>query len=288
MMRALVLVVALLGAVPGAATQQPLFKSGVEVVRIDVSVMQGGTPVAGLTAANFTVTDNGIPQALDSVSLDRVPLSLTMVFDTSSSLAGERLSGLISAGNDLVKALRPEDGAALLTFSEPIRLAVPMTTQRSELLSQLNALKANGATTLNDAVFMALQLRPLDTGVTRPVALVFSDGQDTSSWLNNAQVVEAARRSGTVIHIVELSNMLRGTPFANELAGAGGGRVWSAASGRDLRELFGQVLEELRARYLLTYSRSGVATEGWHDVKVSLKGARGDVTARPGYFVALQ
>ena len=113
MMRAVVLIVALLGAVRGAATQQPLFKSGVDVVRIDVSVMQGGTPVAGLTAANFPVTDNGIPQALDSVSLDRVPLSLTMVFDTSSSLAGERLSGLISAGNDLVKALRPEDGASL-------------------------------------------------------------------------------------------------------------------------------------------------------------------------------
>ncbi len=51
----------------------------------------------------------------------------------------------------------------------------------------MNALKANGATTLNDAVFLALQLGPLDTGVTRPVALVFSDGQDTSSWLSNAK-----------------------------------------------------------------------------------------------------
>ena len=288
MTRALVLALTLLGAAAHVSTQQPLFKSGVDVVRIDVSVMQGGNPVAGLTVDNFAVTDNGIAQSLDAVSLDRVPLSLTMLFDTSSSLAGERLSGLIGAGNELVKSLRPDDAAALLTFSEPIRVAVPMTTQRSQLLSQWNALKANGATTLNDAVFLALQLRPTDTNVTRPVALVFSDGQDTSSWLNNAQVIEAALRSGTVIHIVELSNMLRGTPFANELAAAGGGRVWSASSGRALRELFGQVLEELRARYLLTYSRSGVATEGWHDVKVTLKGARGDVTARPGYFIAAQ
>lgn len=31
---------------------------------------------------------------------------------------------------------------------------------------------------------------------------------------------------------------------------------------------------------------AGVAREGWHDVKVTLKGARGDVIARPGYFVA--
>ena len=287
-MRAFALVLAMFAVMPRVATQQAVFRSGVDVVRVDVSVMQGVNPVAGLTRANFAVTDNGVAQTLDSVSLDRVPLNLMLVFDTSASLAGERLAGLIAAGNDLVKALRPDDAAALLPFSEPIRLAVPPTTQRTQLLSHLNALKANGATALNDALFLALQLRPVDAGTTRPVALVFSDGQDTSSWLTNAQVIEAARRSGTVIHVVELSTMLRGTPFAIDLANAGGGRVWSASSGRQLRELFGKVLEELRARYLLTYSPSGVASDGWHDVKVTLKGARGDVTARPGYFIAPQ
>jgi hypothetical protein len=55
-----------------------------------------------------------------------------------------------------------------------------------------------------------------------------------------------------------------------------------------LRELFGKALEELRARYLLTYYPGGVARDGWHDVKVTLKGARGDVTARPGYFISPQ
>ena len=288
MIRALSLAIALAVVAPLIARQQPVFKSGVDVVRIDVSVMQGITPVADLTARNFVVTDNGVPQKLDSVSLDRVPLSLMMVFDTSASLAGERLNGLIAAGNDLVKALRADDAAALMTFSEPIRLAVPLATARPRLLSQLNALKANGATALNDAVFLALQLRPSDAGVTRPVALVFSDGEDTSSWLSGAQAIEAARRSGVVIHVVELSNNPRGTPIAHGLADAGGGRVWQASSGRALRELFGKVLEELRARYLLTYSPAGVAGDGWHDVKVTLKDARGDVTARPGYFVAPQ
>jgi len=51
-----------------------------------------------------------------------------------------------------------------------------------------------------------------------------------------------------------------------------------------LRELFGKALNELRARYLLTYSPAGVSREGWHDVRVTLTNARGDVTARPGYF----
>lgn len=281
-------VLALLASAPVVAVQQPVFRSGVDVVSIDVSVMQGVNPVANLTTDNFIVTDNEVVQKLASVSLDRVPLSLMMVFDTSASLAGESLTELIAAGNELVKALRPDDAAALMTFSEPIRLAVPMANDRARLLTQLNALKANGATALNDAVFLALQLRPSDAGATRPVALVFSDGQDTSSWLTGAQTIEAARRSGIVIHVVELSANPRGTTFAHNLADAGGGRVWRATSGRALRELFGKVLEELRARYLLTYTPSGVATPGWHDVKVTLKNARGDVTARPGYFIAQQ
>jgi hypothetical protein len=63
--------------------------------------------------------------------------------------------------------------------------------------------------------------------------------------------------------------------------------VWSATSSADLRRLFTQALEEMRARYLLTYTpKGGAPQEGWHEVKVTLKNARGDVTARPGYFVA--
>ena len=34
--------------------------------------------------------------------------------------------------------------------------------------------------------------------------LVFSDGRDTSSWLTSDQVIEATRRSGMLVHVVEL------------------------------------------------------------------------------------
>jgi hypothetical protein len=71
-----------------------------------------------------------------------------------------------------------------------------------------------------------------------------------------------------------------------QLTSASGGRIWSATSPRDLRSLFTQALEEMRARYLLTFTPSGTPQEGWHDLKVSLQHARGDVTARTGYFVA--
>ena len=277
-----------------SADQQPVFRASVDVVRIDVSVMNGLNPVAGLKAGDFVLTDNGVPQALDSVSLDSVPLNLMLVLDTSGSLAGERLTHLIDAVNGLVKSLRAEDSASLMTFSEPIRLALETTRDRAPLVAALTGLTADGMTSVNDAIFLALQLRPADAGESRPVLLLFSDGRDTSSWLRSDHVIEATKRSGMLVHVVELvadewlgarGVEARPSAFLGTLADTGGGRRWFAKSSRDLRELFGKALNELRARYLLTYTPTGVTREGWHEVKVTLKNTRGDVTARPGYFV---
>jgi Ca-activated chloride channel family protein len=268
--------------------QQAVFRSGVDAVRVDVSVMNGLTPVAGLMKDNFEIVDNGVRQTIESVSLDAVPLNLMLLLDLSGSMEGKPLDDLIDAGHGLIKSLRPGDSAALMTFSEPIRLAVPLSRDRRPLERSLAALKAEGATSLHDAVFVALQLRPEDTDA-RPVLLVFSDGRDTASWLTRHQLLEATRRSGVLIHVVELFSQTRQlNPLLLDLADAGGGRRWPAESSRDLRALFGRVLNELRARYLLTYYPAGVSREGWHDVKVNLRRARGAVTARPGYFVAAQ
>jgi len=119
-------VVALLAA-QLASAPQTTFKSGVEVVELDVSVTRGGVPVVGLTARAFALTDNGAAQEVASVTLEKLPLSVTMVLDTSQSVAGERLQHLVQAGTGLVAALHPEDRAALVTFSHAVDLRVPMT-----------------------------------------------------------------------------------------------------------------------------------------------------------------
>jgi len=55
---------------------------------------------------------------------------------------------------------------------------------------------------------------------------------------------------------------------------------------RRLPALFERALREIRARYVLTYYPTGVDDPGWHALEVRLKGTRGDVTARPGYWAA--
>ena len=284
MRAAIALLAALAAAASSSATQQPIFKSGIDVVRVDASVMNGRSAVGGLTKDHFVITDNGVRQVIDSVSLDRVPLSLMLVLDTSESLRGQPIAALIAATRRVIDNLRPEEAAALITFSDQVRLAVPLTHDRTSLLAALTGLTAVGATSINDAIALALMHRPPQTPQTRPVMIVFSDGQDTASWLWSAQALAAVRRAGMLVHVVELRNEEGTTNFAREVARAGGGRAWSATSAGALRELFERVLEELRAGYLITYYPSGVSREGWHDVKVTLKNARGEVTARPGYF----
>jgi Ca-activated chloride channel homolog len=277
----LLMVAALFAAQVTPVPPQAAFRSGVELVELDASVTRGGQPVQGLTAKDFALSDNGVPQEVQSVTLDELPLSVTLVLDASGSVAGDRLSHLIQAGEALTTALRPDDRAALITFSHLVDLRVPMTGDVSAIRSALAAIAGAGATALRDAVHVALELQPRDR--TRPLLLVFTDGHDTASWLTEAAVIDSARRIGVVIHAVRVA----GDPFLDRLVEAAGGRTWSATSDRQLRELFTRALDEMRARYLLTYTPTGVSRPGWHELKVKLKTGAADVTARPGYFVAI-
>ena len=131
---------AIAAATIAVAQQQPVFRTNVDVVRLDVSVINGQAPVAGLTRDQFVVVDNGVPQTVDSVQLENVPLSLTLLLDTSESMRGDRISHLIAGSKALINALRPQDETALLTFSEPIKLSVPMTRNRDVMLDALSTL----------------------------------------------------------------------------------------------------------------------------------------------------
>ncbi|MGE0812949.1 MAG: VWA domain-containing protein [Vicinamibacterales bacterium] len=282
------------------AGQEPVFRASVETVRLDVSVTRGAQPVAGLTADQFEVRDNGVVQTVDRVSLAEVPLQLLLVLDTSSSLTGERLQALLDAARGLVGALRPRDRVGLVTFSQSARIAVPLTTGHGEVTEALARVTPAGATAWRDALFVGLHL--FDTTIdARPVVLLFTDGEDTASWTEASAIAETVRRSGAVLHAVGFTTTGRAFTRDNhnrrigELApsrslqaavDAGGGRLWSAQTPAALRALFVSALDELRARYLIAYSPPGPPVPGWHDVRVRLKGARGEVTARPGYFVS--
>jgi hypothetical protein len=53
-----------------------------------------------------------------------------------------------------------------------------------------------------------------------------------------------------------------------------------------LAESFLAVLTHVKSRYLLRFELKRVAPFGWHKLEVALRGKKGEVRARRGYFVA--
>jgi len=279
------------------------FSSSAVAVRVDVLVTEDRKLVSGLTAADFEVRDAGVLQDVKQIDVEQLPLNLVLAVDTSQSVAGPRMEALLAAARGVVGALRNEDRAALVSFSTRVRLLSPLTPSRVQIEVALNHLSASGATSLRDAVFSALALRHEDTG--RTLVLVFSDGNDTSSWLTPPKVMEAARRTDAVVYAVGIRQQARFAvdahsraptlvtrteaieqigDFLRKVTDETGGRTLFASTDADLATTFARTLEEFRSRYVLSYTPAGVSNSGWHLLDVRLKSKKGKVTARRGYF----
>src|SRR5690349_18587415 len=67
-----------------------VFRSSTDLVLLTVSAVTGqNRPVGGLQLKNFQVMEDGVPQALTYFSPPRLPLSLSILLDASSSMEGK-------------------------------------------------------------------------------------------------------------------------------------------------------------------------------------------------------
>ena len=285
-----------------AAASAQKFRSGVDLVRVDALVTDGRKPIAGLTAADFELRDNGVVQAIDSAALESLPLSLIFVLDTSASVGGAKIAHLNDAVGLLVEGLHAGDRAALVTFSHRVWLRTPLMSDVGALRSLMTSTPVTGGTSLHDAVYAALAISDVED--SRPLLVVFSDGLDNMSWLGADVVEKAARRANAVVYGVAVASRVRRTQirkgslswwvdqadylkgqtdFLDAVADATGGRVLKADTLANLPKAFDEILREFRTRYVLTYSPQRVDAAGWHRIDVKVKGRGAEVRARAGY-----
>jgi Ca-activated chloride channel family protein len=276
----LVLPAAFVATALAAAAQTPTFSTAVQAVRVDVLVTDGDRPLLGLQPADFEVRDNGVLQEVSFVGGETLPLNVILALDTSGSVTGEPLEHLRSAGQALLGRLRPGDRAALVTFSHEVALRQALTAELDSVSRELARIEPRGETALVDGSFAAVMLGDADVG--RDLVIVFSDGVDTASWLAGERVLDAARRSDVVVYGVSIRGADR-PDFLRELCKLTGGSLFEVDSTRDLGAAFLRLFDEFRQRYLLNFSPQGVAPDGWHELKVSVKRRRASVNARAGY-----
>jgi VWFA-related protein len=265
--------------IEASTPQQPVFKARADVVQIDALVTSDGKPVRGLSKDDFEVRDNGVVQTIDFVSFDERPVNVILALDMSRSVAGLKLERLREAGRALLEGLRKDDRAALITFSHVVSGPSLLTADVAAVGRALDEARANGDTSLVDGTYAAMALGDPEDG--RSLAIVFSDGLDSASFLTADAVRAAARRSNVVVYGVATGD--RHADFLRDVTNETGGRLLLTAGVGDFRAAFLEIVAEFRHRYLLGYAPRGVADDGWHKLDVRVRGRSASVKARPGY-----
>ena len=179
------------------------FKSGVELVNVTVTVTDAnGRFVPGLRQEDFLVYEDNAPQQVTHFSSERVPVSLGITLDTSSSMMGEKIESARSAlDRFLYDLLDQQDEIFLQQFSNDAVLLQGWTTDRRLLSRALGRLSPHGGTAMYDAVADAVPL--VQRGQFRKKALVvISDGNDTSSSTRVRDVQQLIRESEALVYAI--------------------------------------------------------------------------------------
>jgi len=187
----------------GSGEQSFRFRSGVELINVTATVTDAsGRFVPGLRQDDFVVYEDNQPQSVTHFSADRVPVSLGVALDTSSSMAGEKIDAARSAiDRFLYDLLDRQDEIFLYRFSNDPVLVQGWTTDRQVLSRALNRMIPNGGTAMYDAVAAAVPLA--QTGQFRKKALVvISDGNDTSSATGIRDVQQMIRESEALVYAI--------------------------------------------------------------------------------------
>jgi hypothetical protein len=239
-----------------------------------------------------------VPQRIELLTVETVPIDLSLFLDTSGSMAGvqDRMKRDVKT---IAAMLRPIDRYRVITIGLSVDESVPWQAAGADVA--LNVRPVSGISLIYDAITVSL-LHPIEPG-RRHLAVALTDGMDCGSVIDGPTLVEISARTEAVLHVIYSRGQGAPDPngviawctpydggqvdFLERAAGRTGGGKHSSAFGDPTVREFSKILDDFRASYVLRYSPSGVSRVGWHAVKVEVPNTRGaTVRARSGYFVA--
>ncbi len=286
----LVLATIVIGQGPLAGRQQPLFRSGTELVDLYVTVTDAdGRLVPGLAQEDFTILDEDQPQEIVLFENEVQPITVVVMLD--SSISTTNVMHLIMGGAEqfLIRML-PDDRARVGAFNDKIEvLPEAFIGDRDTLVKALDELDFGNETRLFDAI--AASLDALQGTEGRKVVLVLTDGQDSSSQTGWRDVLEQAIGEDVMIYSigleVEYFDGLRNRRTSPDrslrrLAEETGGGYFELEETDELGSTFTRVSQELHSQYILGFAPS-VRDGKVHSLDIRIAGRGMTARARPSY-----
>lgn len=287
------------GDAPRSQAQRSRFRTGVDVVTLNVTVTDGSHRyVSDLGQNDFQIFEDGRKQELTFFQKTGLPLALVLLLDTSASMQPS-LPVAQEAAIGFARELGPADLASVIDFDSTVHVLQDFTNDRSAIERAIRSTEANGSTALYNAVYIALRElsktppEQRNAEPRRQAIVLLSDGDDTSSLLGFDEVLDLAARNDTTIYAIGLGLRTplieRSPPDARfvlrRFAEQTGGRTFLPLVARELATVYGEIKAELSSQYSLAYESTNTQRDGrFRNVAVRL--ARTGVTARtrPGYY----
>jgi len=284
-------------AVAAARAQQPSFRTGVDLVSLNVTVSEGQHYVTDLEQGDFSVYEDGVQQNVTFFNKTNLPIALALLLDTSASM-DTKLPTAQEAAVGFAKRLRKQDLAEVIDFDNRVSVLQPFTNSAPELEQAIRRTSAGGSTSLYNAVYIALKdlkkaVAKNADEIRRQAIIVLSDGEDTSSLLPFEEVLDLAKRSETAIYSIGLrdnesggSKLFKEAEFVlKQFSQETGGRTFFPNQISDLSNVYGQIADELSSQYTVGYTSKNPKRDGaWRRIVVRVNRPNTTTRTKTGYF----
>lgn len=188
------------GGLRGGQDQKPVFRSSTDLVTIPVFVSGNGGQVAGLTASDFVLTDNGVPQAVETIDSESLPVDVTVLVETSRALAGYADS-INEQIHRIAALVRPADRLEVLGIDNYVSVLLPFGPASRPF--SVDRFTGGGLTSVNDAMAGALVREPDPD--RRHLIIALTDSVDSMSTLTLPVVRDVARQASATLVVAWIS-----------------------------------------------------------------------------------
>ena len=177
-------------------TPQPVFRSNTDLVTVPVFVKGSAGAAAGLTSADFVLTDNGVPQQVETIDSEAMPVDVTVLVETSRALK-DYAASINEQVRRIAALVRPGDRLEILGIDDYVTVLLPFGPATRAVT--LDRFAGGGLASVNDAMVAAL-LREPDPD-RRHLIVALTDSIDTMSTLGVPSVREVARQANATLVI---------------------------------------------------------------------------------------
>ena len=274
-------------------------KVNVPLVNVDVLVTtKDGQFVPGLKQDNFRVVEDGVPQNVTHFTVSKAPITAVLLVEFASTNYVFMIQAL-QASYAFANTLKKEDWVAVAYYDMQPHILVDFTQDKKAIYGALNQLRIPGfsETNLFDALYDTLDR--LDRVEGKKYVVLVTTGIDTFSKLTLDKIMKKIRdtKDVTIFPIsvgfivreycethpggcrnahgigIPVTNMdyLQGDNEMRTFAAMTGGRAYFPRFEGELPELFGDISNDIRNQYTISYSPTNSKLDGtYRKLKVQL------------------